>query len=107
MTPLNSNIFASVSLEKFPRPKVPITLPTVDNPDQLELLWMDENRQFLLRQTCPVCGGLVYVNRYHHPLDGVTWQVACSTIPTCIETNPMKTRELAFDQWNAVKAFIS
>lgn len=83
---------------------MPTTSPTDDG--QIEFFYINEDRQFLMRQKCPVCDRLVYLDRTVHPLDGVSWLVHCQSEPSCIEVNSMPSRAQAFAQWNMVRLMI-
>jgi ribosomal protein S27AE len=75
---------------------------------QMELAWFDEDRDFLLKRTCPNCGGIVFLHHEVDPINKrVTWTIACGRTPACIHTNPVQDRSLAFDQWNMLRALLS
>lgn len=79
----------------------------VDDPNQIELAWFDESRDFLLKQKCPSCGGIVFCHRQVLPLDPkVYWTIACGRNHPCHCTNPVTDRNVAFSQWRMIKALV-
>jgi len=73
--------------------------------EEIEFIFADEARTFLLKRKCPSCGGSVYLHR-HTESDKVAWTVECGSTHPCHATNPVDDQRDAYRQWKIICALV-